>query len=132
MATFASEFAHRRFVRGQAVCHDGVRNEALVLEQLSQQFQRCILVAALLDEDIEHLAFAIDGAPHEHPFAVDPHHYLVGMPRTVGPAAPAANVRRDCRTELVSLAAYSLVAGINPALGEHLLDIAQADGEAKI
>lgn len=37
--------------------------DAAVTEQLSQQLCRRLLVPALLDEDIEHLAFIVDGAP---------------------------------------------------------------------
>jgi hypothetical protein len=48
------------------VSDDRRRHEPLVLQQLAHQAQGCILVAPGLNEDVEDLAFIIDGA---HPSA---------------------------------------------------------------
>ena len=44
-------------VRTQSVRDEGIRHEALVLEKFPQQFQCGGLVAAILHEDIENLAW---------------------------------------------------------------------------
>jgi len=104
----------------------------LVLEKFSQQFQRSGLVAALLDEDIENLTFLVDGPPHEHPFAVDPDNHLVEMPDAVGASASPADVGGDGWAELAGPAAHGFVADIDPALGQNLLNVAQAGRKAEV
>jgi hypothetical protein len=84
----------------QPIGHDPLGRRTLVLEQFPEQIQSRHLVAALLDEDTENLAFLVDGAPHEHPLAVDPDHPLVQMPHGVCSAALATDVGRDAGPNL--------------------------------
>jgi len=118
-----THFAKRRSVRSEAIGDDGFRNEALVLEQFPQQFQRCLLVPAFLDENIQDLAFLVDRAPHVHSLAANPHHHLIQMPHTIGTMASLANVGRDGRPELVRPAANGFVGHIDPAFGEQVFDV---------
>lgn len=119
-------------VRCQAVGDNFVRQAALALEELSQQFQGSGLVSALRHKCVQNLAFLVDGSPHEHAFAVYPHHHLIEMPHAVGPRSSPPDVGGDSRPELVGAAANRFVADINPTLSEHFLDVAQAGGEAGI
>ncbi len=93
-------------VRSQPVGDKPFRDEALVLEQFPQQFQGCCFVAALLDEDVEDLALAVDGPPHVHAFAVDAHDHLVEMPHAVSASPGAPDVGGDGRAELVGPATH--------------------------
>ena len=95
------------------------------------KFQRRRLVAALLDKHGENFTFLVDGPPHEHPFAVDPDYHLVEVPHTVGASTDPADVGRYRWAKLVGPAAHGLIADIDPALGQHVLDVAQAGGEAE-
>ena len=65
-------------VRGEFVRNDCFRVYALVLEQFPQQFQRSSLVAPLLDQHVQDLAFIIDCAPEEHVLAADELYRLLG------------------------------------------------------
>ena len=129
---YASQIPQRSRIGEQAVSHDLVRHVALALQQFPQKFQGCSLVPALLHQDVQDLTLLVDGSPHEHPFAIDAHDHLVEMPDGVSLSALATNVGGDGRTELVRPAANRLVAHIDPAFGEHFLNIAQARGEAEI
>ncbi len=58
--------------------------------------------------------------------------HFIEMPDAIGRPAALANVGGDGRTELVGPATHGLVSDIDPAFGEHFLNIAQAHGEAEI
>jgi hypothetical protein len=119
-------------VRRQLVRGDGFGVDALVLEQFSEQFQRRMFVPSALDQHVQHLALVIDRAPQEHLPPADPHHHLIEMPSTRWRRPTPAQVGRDQRTELQRPAADRLVADLDPALGQQLLDVPQAQGEAEI
>src|SRR5690606_34978613 len=93
---------------------------------------RCRLVAALLHENVENLAFLVDSPPHEHAFATDRDDHLVEMPHAIGSAAPASDVRRDRWSELVRPATNCLIGNVDSTLGEQVLDVPQAHREPKI
>ena len=50
-------------VRSQIVRDQVLRQEAIFLQELAHQFQRRGLIPLGLDQDIQNLSFAIDGAP---------------------------------------------------------------------
>lgn len=127
-----TQISQGSFVGSEAIGDDFVRHVALVLEQFSQQFQCCCLVAALLHEDVEDLAFLIHRPPHEHANTIDAHDHFIEMPDAVGRLAALADVGGDRRTELVGPASYGLICDVDPAFGEHFFDVAQARGEAEI
>ena len=92
MTLQSAEVAERCLVGSETIRHDGIRNEALSLEQFSQQFQRCLPVPSLLDQDIKDLAFLVDGPPHEHPIAANSDDHLVQMPDAISRSAPLSDV----------------------------------------
>ncbi len=128
----ATESFHGSRVGSQSVSDDGLRHEALVLEKFSQQFQCGGLVPALLDQDIEDLAFLVDSPPHVHPYTVYPDHHFIEVPHAIGTSALAANVRCDRRPELVGPATDGFIGHIDPSFSEQILDVAQAQSEAII
>jgi hypothetical protein len=105
---------------------------ALILEQFPQKLQRRLFVAALLNKDIEHLAFIIDRAPEIHPPATDFHHHLVQVPAARRRRPTSAQIRRDQRAELVRPAPHSFATDFNAALGQQLLDVSNAQREPEI
>jgi hypothetical protein len=74
----------------------------------------------------------IDGTPQIHPLAGDPHHNLVEMPAIARPRATPTQPSCDRGTELPHPAPYGLLGDVEPALGQQLLDVAIAQGEAEI
>ncbi len=142
MSGFATENFHCCSVRGKPIGDDLLRYETLIFEQFSQQFQGCGSVAPLLHEDIQNFAFLVDGSPHiaqatddpgDHPkaepLATNSDDHLIQMPYGIGTAAPAPNVRRDRRTELVHPASNSLAGDVDTTLGEQIFDVAKAQSE---
>src|ERR1700751_3668939 len=70
----------RGAIRRELVRGDALRVDALVLEQPPRELQRRALVAPLLHQYVEDLAFVVDGAPQVHPAATNPDDHLVQMP----------------------------------------------------
>src|SRR5262249_54171037 len=81
---------------------------------------------------VKDLALVVDGTPEIHPPTGDPHHHLIKMPAVARPRATPAQPSRDRGTELPHPAPHRFVRDIEPALGQQFLDIAVAQGEAKI
>jgi len=50
-------------IRWQFVGDEGIRDEALFLQQFAHQFERCFLISPGLNQDIQHFAFTIDRTP---------------------------------------------------------------------
>ena len=132
VAIEAAQCPERRRVRFQPVGDKAVRRKTLVLQQFPEQFQCCRFVPALLHQHVEHFALGIDRTPHVHAHAIDPHHHLVEVPDTVGARPAAANVGGDGGAKLYRPAPDRLVADLDAALGEHLLDVAQRQREAEV
>jgi len=90
------------------------------------------VVPALLNHDIEHLAFVVDSAPEVHALASDRADDLVQMPARGGGWPLPFQVPGDERAELGGPTADGLITDLDSALSEHLLDVAEAKGEAEI
>src|SRR5271155_3521508 len=86
-----------RAVRAQFVGHQHIGREALFLEQLTNQFHGCSLIAPWLHKQVENLAFVVDGPPEPE---LPPRHrygHLVEMPAR--PLAADADGEVPARTE---------------------------------
>src|SRR6202047_2118613 len=119
-------------VGAQLVGRHPRRREALLAEQLAHQLDGRRPVSTTLDQDLEDLAFVVDGTPQIHVLARDPDDYFVEMPtiarsRTASPQTPS-----DRRSEFEHPTANALVGEIEPTLGKQFLDIAIAQGETKV
>ena len=104
----------------------------MVPEELSHESQCCPLVSALLNQDVEHFAFAIHGAPQVHLPATNIHENLVDVPMI-----------KDCRTAFADPAGVGLpefqhpqtdrlIADVDSSLREKILDIPVAHRKTKI
>ena len=61
--------------------------DALPLQEFSHQLERCFAVSPGLNEDVQHLTFAVHGTPDVQLSAVDRDEHLIKMPAPVWPAA---------------------------------------------
>ena len=62
-----------RAVGAQLVSRHFFRREALLAEQLAHQLDGRRPVSTTLDQDLEDLAFVVDGTPQIHVLARNPH-----------------------------------------------------------
>ncbi len=63
MAPGKARILQSSIIRWQFICDNGVWDKTLLFQQSAHQFERCLLVAARLNQDIQHFAFTIDSAP---------------------------------------------------------------------
>ena len=68
-----------------------------ISEQFPEQLQRRFLVATLLDQDVQHLAFVINRAPQIPAPDTDLHDHPVPMPTTGRRASARAKIGGDRR-----------------------------------
>ena len=113
-------------VRAQLVSRHRLRREALLAEQLAHQLDGRRLVSTTLDQDLEDLAFVIDGTPQIHVLARDPDDHFVEMPAIARSRTARSQALRDRRSEFEHPTANALVGQVEPTLGKQLLDIAIA------
>jgi hypothetical protein len=88
-----------------------------------------MLVATLLDQDVQHLALIINRTPEIHPPAADLHDHLVQMPASGWQATALAKVGRDQRPKLVWPGPNRLSADIHAMPRKQFLDVAEAQRE---
>jgi len=123
MVAGKSEMTKGSTVGAQLVSRHPRRREALFAEQLAHQLDGRRPVSTTLDQDLEDLAFVVDGTPQIHAFTRDPDDHFVEMPaiawsRTAPPQTPS-----DRRSEFEYPTANALVGDVEPTLGKQLLDI---------
>ncbi len=104
---------------------------------LFDEFQRRSLVTRGGDEGFQHLALVIDGAPQVAHLAVDFHVDLVEMPTPRGVGAhvlnaPPADLGGKHRTEPVPPEPRRLVADVDAALEQQVLDVTQGQRVAQV
>ena len=109
----------------ELVCGDALGRKALLLQQLSQQSRRRPGTASALDQEVEHLAFAVDRPPQPVFPVTNLDHHLVEMPACARPRTVAPKIARYSQAELQKPATDGLILDVNSALSEHLLDIAK-------
>ncbi len=122
----------RRAVGCELVRGDRLGVNALMLQQFSEQLQSSVLAAALLNQNVEHLAFVVNGALQVHAPPADLADHFVQMPSAGRGGAPAAKIGGDERPKLVHPAADRLAADRDPAPRHHFLNVAKAQCEAEI
>src|SRR5215203_4845494 len=71
MVRTQAQLASGRAVGAELVGHDLVWSVALLLEQLAHEPQGRLCVALGLDQQVQHLTFAVDGSPQVHTPALD-------------------------------------------------------------
>ena len=132
MASRQSQFGLRCGIRTKLVSHQHVGREAVLFEQLAHQFQGCRLVAPPLHQQIENRAFVVDRSPEPESPAGDQNCHLVQMPARGGPMTSAAKFLGEQRPELHHPPSDRFIGDVQPALGQQIFAIAEAEGKAKI
>src|SRR5208337_5420444 len=122
-----ADLLHRRGIRAKPV-GDDVPRSAILLHDALEKLQRRSLVPLRSDDRFQNFAFMIDGAPEIAEFAVDLHERLIQMPP---PLRIAAHVRYPPLSDLgskhrkpVPPKPDCLMADVDPALGQEILDVA--------
>ncbi len=109
----------------------------MTLQRLLHEAQGSSLVPGLRDVALEDLALLVDGAPEVNHLAVQPDVHLVEVPaplaKTAHPVHPLpAYVGGEHRTEPVPPVAHGLMADVDAALGQQVLDVPQRQREPDI
>jgi hypothetical protein len=119
-------------VRLQLIRHDLEWLNALVPEELSHEFQCRALVSALLNQDVEYFAFTIHGAPQVHLLAADVHKNFVQVPDVECGVTALTDSASVGLSEFQHPQTHRLVADVNAAFSQQILDIAKTHRETKI
>ena len=127
-----AEIVQGSTVRWQFVGDEGIRDEALFLEQFAHQLQGGLLVSAGLNQDIQHLAFAINSAPQIHALAIDGDKHLVEMPTPIRAGTRFPQSSGIVQTELHRPAPHALIGNVYATLGQHIFNIAKTEGKPEI
>jgi len=106
--------------------------DGLVSEQPSQQFQCRFSVPFTLHHQVQDLALIVNGPPEIHSFAANPADHLIEAPARRRRRPATLQAARNLGAELDRPAADRLVADLDPALGQHLLNVAKAERELEI
>jgi hypothetical protein len=80
----------------------------------------------------KNLAFVVDRSPEPESPAGDQNCHLVQMPARGGPMTSAAKFPGEQRPELQHPSSDRFIGEVQPALGQQIFDIAEAEGKAKI
>src|SRR5215212_2744764 len=121
-----------RTVAGQLISDHDARRPALPLQQLSQQALGGALITPALDQHVEYDAVLIDRAPQPVLLAGDLHHNFIQVPFVSGRRQTPPDPVGKCLAELERPLPHALMADDDAACGQHLLDHAQAEREAKV
>src|SRR4029077_10250952 len=123
MVAGKSEMPEGSTVGAQLVGRHPRRREPLLAEQLAHQLDGRRPVSTTLDQDLEDLAFVIDGTPQIHVLARDPDDHFVEMPAIARSLTAPSQTRSDSRSEFEHPTANALVGEVEATLGKQLLDI---------
>ena len=107
-------------------------NAILRVEHTVQEALCGVLVTSTLNQDVQHGSVLVDGTPQPVPTLVDRERHFVQVPLVA--VARMAPTKLACQqwAELAAPESDGLVTDLDPALGEQLLDIAVAEGEAVV
>jgi len=95
-----AERSEGRRVGPKLVCHDPGWRETLLLEQLPHQSFGGFRIASALDEEVQNLAFIVNGAPKPVTFSPDHDDHLVEVPMIAGPRSTPAQVGSNGKSKL--------------------------------
>ncbi len=97
----------------------------MLLQQLAHQFQRRGLIPLGLDQGIQNLSFAIDGAPEINQASIDLEIDLIQMPSGVGPWSTFARIGGDLRSKVIDPTAHGLIGHDDSELSQQIFDISE-------
>jgi hypothetical protein len=126
------DHAMRRPITAKLIGHQSPRRSSLATHQLAKEPLSGSAIATSLDQDIDHIAILIDGAPQILPPTGDLHEDLVKMPCVAEPRLPPASSGSVFRPELFTPAANGLIGHLDAALGQEILDVSETQRESVV
>ncbi len=128
-ACLVTQFAHRGRIGFRAVGDDRL-GLAVALQRFAQEPQSCRFIAGFGDVAFQHLTLVIYSAPEVVRLAVDLYVDLIEVPPPVAESPhaadqPLADVGGEHRAEPVPPKPHRLVADVDAALEQQILDVAQ-------
>ena len=121
--------ALRHAVASQLVGHDHPRHILQTLQQPPEETLGRFGVATFLNQDVEHNAILIHGAPEIVLHTLDPDEHLVHVPLVPRPWPAAAQAVGKALAEFLAPAPNGLIGDDNATLSQKQLDIPQAEAE---
>src|SRR3954454_18798335 len=128
--TIPLHLAQRAGVVLEAVGHDLPRVVGVLpAERTLEEALGCSLVALGAEQEVDRLPRAADGPVQVAPLAADPDISFVDVPWPAARPQVPAQPLLELRGEALDPAVHGRVVDLNPAVGEHALEVAVADGE---
>jgi hypothetical protein len=112
--------------------HDPRLGAVLSVKHTMQETLSGDLIAPVLNEDVQHDAVLINGSPQPMAFAADPQRHLVHMPLVAGASTSSTQLCGEGGSELGAPLSDRLVAHDDPAFGEEILNVTEAEMEAEV
>jgi hypothetical protein len=119
-------------IGGQMIGDECRRAHAVFSHEFAHEPCCGLLIPLRLHQNVEHLAFGIDGTPEIHFTATDRDEHLVQVPCGIGLRSPGTKAPRVAQTERCDPSPNGLVRYIDPTLGQQFLDVTVAQREAEI
>jgi hypothetical protein len=131
-----TNLVHRRRICPKPVADDVARSPVFLHDPL-EKLQRRSLVPSCGDDNLQDLALMVDSAPKVAELAVDLHEHLIQVPAPLRIAAHRrdpllSDLGGEHRAKPVPPEPDGLVADVDPALGQQILDIAQRQGVSHV
>ena len=132
MASRQAQLRPCRSVRPELVGDERLGREAQLPEQFAHQLRGRPCVAPPWHKEIENLALVVDRRPEPKLSAADPDSHLVEVPLGGWSMTSAAKFLGEQRPKLEHPSSGRFIGDVQPALGQQIFDIAEAQGKAKI
>jgi len=129
MLDVRKQVALRHTVASQFVGHDHSRHILQTLQQSPEESLGGWGIAAFLNEDVEHNAVLIHGAPQIARHALDPDEHLVQVPLVAGSWPSAAQAVSKALAEFPAPAPNRLIGDNDATFSQEQLNISQAEAE---
>ena len=113
-------------VRSQIVRDQDLRRDAIFLQELAHYFQRCGLISLALDQDIQNLSLAIDGAPQISQTSIDLEIDFVQMPCCVRLRPAFAKVGGDLGPKMIDPSSHGLIGNRDAPFSQQIFHVAEA------
>src|SRR5208283_2424549 len=129
MLDVGKQVALRHAVASQFVGHDHSWHILQTFQLAPEESLGGRGIAALLNEDVEHNAVLVHGAPKVTLHALDPDEHLVHVPLVAGSWPPAAQAVSKALAEFLAPAPNGLIGDDDATFSQEQLSIPQAEAE---
>src|SRR5712692_10697046 len=116
----------------QLIGDEHSRHVRQALEQLTEELLRRALIAAALDQDVQHVALLIHGLPEVVTLALDRQKHLIHMPFVTRSGASAPELIGVPLSEFAAPLADGLIGDDYAACKQQFFDITKAQAKAEV